>query len=245
MANMFHKIGLTIIDDEGWPSESLRQFYTFYLFWKWRSRYLLQGFTYSITSRGLGCNKVFEALKHRTFWRWSPRSFPVCGDFFLLCLQRGKETVLSLWGRDCLFSRTQCDRETTLSLWGGDFLLSHSLCCSPMLCSSFHEWLGAGLGPFRRKSSSSLLACYCRANTYCFNISISLSLLDWDGTVVVVDLSSYKWYTSSLLWTCEGCTWFSLWTLNRNHLSSWTDSLDMLGWERSAGPFLDRFAILP
>ena len=172
-------------------------------------------------------------------FRGGPLDLSLCGrDSFLLCLQRGEETVLSLWGRDCLFSGTQCDRETTLSLWGGDFLLSHSLCCSPMLCSSFHEWLDAGLGPFRRKSSSSLLACYCRANTYCFNISISLSLLDWDGTVVVVDLSSYKWDTGSLLWTCEGCTWFSLWTLNRNHLSSWTDSLEMLGWERSAGPFL-------
>ena len=138
-----------------------------------------------------------------------PLDLSLCGgDSFLLCLQRGGETVLSLWGGECLFSRTLCDREATLSLWGGDCLLSLSLslCHSPMLCSSLHEWLSVGLGPLWQRSSLSLLACYYRANTCCFNISISLSLLDWDGPVVLVaDLSSYEWDTGSLLWTCEGC----------------------------------------
>ena len=96
-----------------------------------------------------------------------------------------------------------------LSVWIEDSLLSQFLCHSPMLLFPLWEWLGVGLGPIRWRRSSSflqrrssyllqwrssfLLTSRCRANTWSLSLSISLSLLDWDGlTSLVDDLSLYR-----------------------------------------------------
>ena len=114
------------------------------------------------------------------------------------------------------------------------------------------EWLHVGLEPLWWRNSSSFLwrhssfltAYYCKISTCSLNISISLSLLEWDGpTMLVADLSSCRWEVDFQLLVCEGCPWFFLWTLYRKHLSSWIDSLEMLRREKLASPLRDWFAM--
>lgn len=188
MANILHGIDLTIEDGEGSPSESPWQICAFYLLWEWRLRYLLQCPTYSVVPRGLrgkAISKTFEC------WTWGV-------DILILSLSGGDSSLLYLKVG-----------ETVLSVWIEDSLLSQFLCHSPMLLFPLWEWLGVGLGPIRWRRSSSflqrrssyllqwrssfLLTSRCRANTWSLSLSISLSLLDWDGlTSLVDDLSLYR-----------------------------------------------------
>lgn len=172
----------------------------------------------------------------------------------------GGGIVPSLWGGDCLLSLWGGDsflswwcRNGLLSLWGRDCLLSRFLSRSPTLRSFLREWLHAGLRPLRWRSASSFLwrrssfltTCCCKTSTYSLYISISLSLLEWDGlAMLVADLSSCRWEADFQLLVCESCPWFSLWTSDCKCLSSWTDSSKMLGREKWVSPLWDWFAIL-
>ena len=109
--------------------------------------------------------------------------------------------------------------------------------CARLLGSDFARPLWwRSFSSFLRRSSSFLSASCCNIVTCSLNLSISLSLLEWEGpTILMADLSSYR---------CgSGCLWVFLWTSDCKRQSTWIDSSEMLGRDRWASPLRDRFAI--